>query len=381
MDNRAYVVVRAYVNYAGVPGFDKKKFANFLADNPMVREEFSPQVLEDSIRKFAGAFIDDVDPVVNREELKSYVESTRELDTFFSSIPGSRLSNYIQHLREFPFKESTSKHIVRKALLTVYGADNLADPANLEQGLDNKLTDIAGPDAAMPAPVSTEESPADLAAEPQQTPAEALPPDVDEKALHTIENYLMKDVFSNKIIPIVKIIEAWKLQSGYVIKVEFASQDGTTKAYTTAVIHNDLLVLPAELEGEDGSKLGEFNKETLLQTFAVEGSSPRDTDNYQDLMGQMLKAPAPVVGQILRKIKIAHGADQARIAFDAYTRIKFRKQAEENLGGPARLDVALSAPTLYKQAHPEAENDAKDEVLLKIQDKIAKSQDGGNKNV
>ena len=312
MEDRLKLIVRAYVNFTGKTSLDKDSYNAFVFTHPEVKSEISPAVMKKAVAAYGEAFRDDIDPKVNLTELQPYLRPSNEAALFFTTLPNTRVSSIKEHFKSFPFKNASVKKNIKVALLSVYGADSLGSMEELNKSLDQQTKDITGPlpnegpatnpmdianeaDSTLPAPAQPEapipDAPAGIDSMPQQeveVPDESLPADIEEQAQTTLENYLIRDVFNSKLIPKVSITEAWKLQNGYVIKAEFASLDGSTKVYTTAVIHNNKIVLPAELEDAQGNKIDEFNKDAILKVFAVEGQQmPRASQSPDNLLSQM----------------------------------------------------------------------------------------------
>jgi hypothetical protein len=312
MSDRLQLIVRAYVNFAGKTSLDKDSYNAFVFTHPEVKAEISPAIMKKAVSAYGEAFRDDIDPKINTAELQPYLRPSNEAALFFNTLPNTRVSSVKEHFKNFPFKNAAVKKNIKVALLTVYGADNLSSMDELNKSLDQQTQDVTGPlpnegpatnpmdianetDSTLPTPAIPEtaipDAPAGIDSMPQQeveVPDESLPADIEEQAQTTLENYLIRDVFNSKLIPKVSITEAWKLQNGYVIKAEFASLDGSTKVYTTAVIHNNKIVLPAELEDAEGNKIDEFNKDAILKVFAVEGQQiPRASQSPDNLLSQM----------------------------------------------------------------------------------------------
>jgi len=309
-------------------------FSKFVSDFPEILNDFSRAQLRQMIVNGALNFKDDVDPVININEVKEGLkEKNAEIEYFFKSAP-IRLKSFIDYFKSFPFKIASNKSLIRKALLTIYGQDAPEPEKAAESTLDKELTDI------------TEDTPSDIKSPEtkEEKEEESLPPDLEDEAVNTLNGYLQKDVFNNKIIPVVKIVEAYKLQNGYIVTFELASLDKTKKVYTSAVIYNDKLVLPAEIRDENDAVIGEFNKDVILDVFAeTEGKMPTESDNYQDLLNEMIKTKSPeTASKILDKIIQKFGAEVGRNAFDTFTRIKYKKYNTEPIGVANRLDVRLA---------------------------------------
>lgn len=376
------IIVRAYVSYARVAKFDDRKFAAFVSEFPEVLKETSKQNLKRAIVQSAELFKDEVDPVIDVAGIKSQIDKpTGEVEYFFNTAP-SRLASFLDHLKNFQFREGTSKPIIRKAVLMVYGADPM-DPAGAAAGgLDAQLGDITGvppetvpgTETAGPATPPIMDSNAAPALDATQQEG-SLPADVEEQAVHTLNGFLQKDVFNNKIIPMVRVVEAAKLQNGYTVKFELASVDNTVKAYTDAVIYNDLLVLPAELRDEGNKVIGEFNKDTILGVFAeAEGAMPRDSDGYQNLMTQMISAPTEAkASAILERIIQRYGEHVGRNALDSMVRVKLNKTAQPKFAVADKLDVKLSQDAIEFEA--DDTYDKNDAIVDKIMARGGKKPD------
>jgi len=347
--NKEDIVVKAYVTHAGTTKFDNRKFAAFLGKFPEVLTEMPRADVKHAIQRRAGAFEDDVNPILSIGNIKSFIGNpTAEVSIFFKSAP-ARKQAFLEHLKNFPFSSPQSRSFIRKAILLAYGAEPVNPEADIGAGLDKGLEDLGTELGAPPAPAPAPDAgvPGEPPVVPPEVPedvpgTESLPPEIEEQAVATLNGYLQKDVFNNKIIPVVTIKEAWKLQNGYVVTFEMASLDKSVSAFTTAVVYNDKLVLPAEIRDSNDAVIGEFNKDTILGVFAEqEGAMPRESDNYTDLMGQMMSSKteekaAKVLDLILHKF----GHEVARGALDSYTRIKHSKRNNPKIGAADRLVVS-----------------------------------------
>ena len=343
------IIVRAYVNYARTTNFDQAKFSAFIGDHPEVLGDVSRDRLKKAIHEYGEAFVEDVDPQLDLYQVRELVDATPEVNAFFESVPDAKMSSVAAHLRGFPFKQASAKKQLRTALLTLYGADELGDPAAIEQSLDNDLASITGDQPDLGAdpmgadPMGADPMGANTTEDPEMGMGESLPPDIEDEAVHTIEKYLMQDVFNNKIIPKVTVLSAWKVQNGYVIRLAFASNDDKKKIYTHAVIHNDRLVLPAEITSDPDGKqvIGDFDKETILQQFAESEGTEMKTENYSDLMDQMVSSPTPVAAsKLLDKIVRKFGQEVGNEAFRTYTMLKKPVESPEvKVASGNRLDV------------------------------------------
>lgn len=370
------LVVRAYVKYAGVPRFNEKKFAGFLGKYPKISQMMSRAQLRSLITKGAAAHIDMLDPILNIEALNAWIPTpNRETKAFLEMAP-RRLQAFVDHFKRFAFQDNKNKIQLKNAILTVYGADPSAEPAatpnpagdpnamgdpadhlaeDMNATSDNQLPPIAGEPGALPdnqgldamGPATGEPgAPSEI------TPGDdeqigTLPPELEEQATSALSKYLQKDVFQNKLIPVVKISEAWKLQDGYVVKFEMSSMDDSVKAYTVGTIYNDTLILPAEIRDSEDKVLGEFNHEVLQKTFAeVGGKSETKSENYQNLMDQMVSTPdAKAASKILDHIISRFGSYIGKQAFDSYVRITGKSYEDvEKLGAASRLDVKIGTP-------------------------------------
>ena len=385
MDNKEAIVVRAYVNFAGTPKVNEKKFSSFIAEFPKILEDFSISGLKSAISRYGSAFIDDIDPEVNPADIKQYMDPGKEVDAFFNMLSNLRLSSVVAQVKQFPFQNQQNKRQIKRALLTVYGQDPADFAGTMDAALDQDVAAL-GPSAPPTPPADpagapeTEMVPDALPPMDENTPGdmmETLPPDVEEKALHTVDKFLIHDVFNNRIIPKVSITNAWKVQNGYVITMEFASTDGEKKAYTQAVIHNDTLILPAELtsDAEGRSKVGDFNKDTLLNYFAEQagGDLATKSDNYTSMMDQMMSAAPVAAAKIMDRIIQRFGAEVGKQAFDTYTRVKYKRATPAKLGSSMRLEVML-ARTLNATAHPELMDGERDDALRAIKVKLQKRE-------
>jgi len=359
---RQDLIVKAYVHYAGIPRFDDKIFKQFVGEFPELIREFPKAQLRQMIVRGAEAFRDEIDPVIDINEIRKNVgRENTELEYFFNHAP-TRLKAFIDHFKTFPFKSASNKSIVKKSILTVYGEDVQNPESTMNKNLDKELSDILNSDATNPS--TTPETPntsdildtsetkntsettlgEDIKPEGEST-AESLPPEIEDEAVATLNGYLQKDVFNNKLIPVVKIVEAWKLQNGYIVTFELSSLDKSKKVYASAVVYNDKLVLPAELRDENDQVIGEFNKDTILNVFAeTESEMPTDSDNYQDLMSEMIKTRSPAkASKILDKIIQRFGAEVGRNAFDTFTRVKYKKTSADPIRPANLLDVKFAS--------------------------------------
>lgn len=392
MNTKEAIVVRAYVNHTGTAKFSGEKFSGFLADFPMLLEDFSKEQLKKAIATYGEAFIEDIDPTIKVAELRELITPGKEMDIFFGSLPNLHLSTVVQQFKQFKFSDTTNKRQIGRALLTVYGAAPVNPEADINAALNKDVEALgpAGPDAPIDettvpdmagAPVDSEEGaptnipPVDEMNGPIGEDSGALPPDVEETALHTIDKFLIHDVFNNRIIPKVSVTSAWKVQNGFVVTLEFASTDGEKKAYTQAVIHNGRIILPAELtsDAEGKTKVGDFNKDTLLSYFAEQAGSdiPTKSDNYNNMMDQMMTSQTPVAAsKVLDRIIQRFGAEVGKQAFDTYTRVKHKKSSEAvKLSAASKLEVILSS-TINAKAHPEIMDGERDDALKAIKDKL-----------
>lgn len=356
------IIARAYVNYANTCKFDQHKFAAFVGDFPEVLGDVSREQLKKAIHSYGEAFIDDINPVLDMAQVRELTDQKSATEEFFNTLPSTRKADVVQHFQKHQFKSASARKQVRAALLTVYGVEDTAAAPEDNAALTQDLADITGDtpaDALGPLPGSPTDAMtdsalgagADLGADAGLgggMGSETLPPDLEDKSLHTIEKYLMQDVFNNKIIPKVSIVNAWKLQNGYVIRLQFAAQDDSKKVYTHAVIYNDKIVLPAELTADEDGKqvLGEFNKETFLNEFAEQQSGkPASKENYSDLMTQMISSPVPVAAKTLDLIVRKFGQEAGYEAFDSYTRIMHKKDAKTPTGA-MRVEATLNQAEL-----------------------------------
>jgi len=362
------LIVKAYVHYAGMPRFDDKIFKQFVGEFPELLREFPKAQLRQMIVHGAAAFRDEIDPLIDINEIRKNVgRENTELEYFFNHAP-TRLKAFIDHFKTFPFKSASNKSIVKKSILTVYGEDVQNPESTMNKNLDKELSDILNSDATNQA--TTPETPKtpntsdildtsetldtkntsettlgeDIKPEGEST-AESLPPEIEDEAVATLNGYLQKDVFNNKLIPVVKIVEAWKLQNGYIVTFELSSLDKSKKVYASAVVYNDKLVLPAELRDENDQVVGEFNKDTILNVFAeAESEMPTDSDNYQDLMSEMIKTRSPAkASKILDKIIQKFGAEVGRNAFDTFTRVKYKKTSAAPIRSADLLDIKFAS--------------------------------------
>ena len=359
------LIVKAYVHYAGMPRFDDKIFKQFVGEFPELLREFPRAQLRQMIVHGAAAFRDEIDPVIDINEIRKNVgRENTELEYFFNHAP-TRLKAFIDHFKTFPFKSASNKSIVKKSILTVYGEDVQNPESTMNKNLDKELSDILNSDTTNQA--TTPETPKtpntsdildtsetkntsettlgeDIKPEGEST-AESLPPEIEDEAVATLNGYLQKDVFNNKLIPVVKIVEAWKLQNGYIVTFELSSLDKSKKVYASAVVYNDKLVLPAELRDENDQVVGEFNKDTILNVFAeAESEMPTDSDNYQDLMSEMIKTRSPAkASKILDKIIQKFGAEVGRNAFDTFTRVKYKKTSAAPIRSADLLDIKFAS--------------------------------------
>lgn len=336
-------IVKAYVAHSGSFEFDNRKFSAFVNDFPDLLNNYPRIQLAHMIKAELPKVAEEMDPIVNTDDLKSLIITTdNESDIFLNTIKNKRLSQAVREFQNFPFYNKNNKIRIKNAILAVYGAD-LANSGN------DALGNIPEPPLAetpAPAPKAPETNPTDRGktkAEEtsEESPQKALDPKLEEDAVFTIEKYLQKYIFNSKLIPIVKIVKAFEVKNGYVIEIEFSSPDGKTKAFAKAVIHNNKLVPPAELEDENENKIGDFNSETFLKLFSVEKGRPK-TDNYNDLMDQMVSAPDYVqAGLILQKIAKKFGPEIANNALDSFIRIRTKRDKKIILGSPSRLGVKI----------------------------------------
>lgn len=399
MNTKEAIVVRAYVNHTGTSKFSGEKFSGFLADFPMLLEDFSKDQLKKAIATYGEAFVEDIDPTIKVAEIKGFISPGKEMDIFFGSLPNLRLSTVVSHFKQFKFADASNKRQIGRALLTIYGANPTDPMADMNAAL-NKDVDMlgpAGPGGEPPVePAPTPDSVGDMDEDPMSAGtnlnpvdemngpigenAGALPPDVEETALHTMDKFLIHDVFNNRIIPKVSVTNAWKVQNGFVVTLEFASTDGEKKAYTQAVIHNDRLILPAELtsDAEGKTKVGDFDKDTLLNYFAEQAGSdlPTKSDNYNNMMDQMMTAPTPIAAsKVMDRIIQRFGSTVGKQAFDTYTRVKHKKSPEAvKLSAASKLEVVLSG-MLNTAAHPEIMDGERDDALRAIKNKLARKAD------
>lgn len=357
-------IVRAYVNFAGTTRYSDKKLASFLSQFPEVSQEMSRAHLRHIIAQDAAQFRDDIDPMMDIKKIGAVLEGskTAEIDYFLSHAP-NRMTKFLDYYRGFPFVQAESKPLIRKAVMVAYGQEPLDPGADADSALDDALTDVTGPE--MPddpmdpvgAPDIPEEEPSSpgLDTPATGTPAgtiegpvpgeelDSLPPDIEEKTVNTMNEYLQKDVFNNKLVPVVKIVDAWQTQKGYVVKIELSSLDGSTSANTVGVIYNDDLVLPAELRDDSDQVIGPFDKETILNIFQeTEGALPKSTENYQSLMDQMVEEPT--VEQASKHLEVIlhrFGKHVAKQALDTYVRVKHNTAAHPKFSAADRIEVRL----------------------------------------
>lgn len=339
-------ITKAYVIHSGSFTVDPRRLAAFLGDFPILMNTYSRMELEKMVRASMPEVAAKMDPKVSIADLESLiVTADEETKYFFRQIANKRLSEAISATVEFPFRNANNKTRIKNAILAIYGQE-LAETGNKELGSAPTMPEAnpvpeAPVDGGTPTPDATPVPGAE-----DKAPQQALDPKIEEDAVLTLQGYLQKYIFNSKLIPNIKIMKAFKVKNGYVLDIEFSSIDEKTKAFTKAVIHNNKLVPPAELEDDKENKIGDFTSETFLKLFSVDGGSKKETggesSNYTDLMDQMMESPSFVqAGDIVSRISKKFGEEIARNAFDSYIRVKTKRQKNAALGAANKLDVYI----------------------------------------
>jgi hypothetical protein len=288
----------------------------------------------------------ELDPMMDNIKLAELLTpANEEIKLFLTDINGKSLLEAVQYFQYFPFHHATNKHRIKNAILAVYG-EKLDEIGNKSLGPAPKVEPKkeepkSNSQEAKSETDQTTEAPAE-SAEPAEQSQDSLDPKIEEDAILTLQNYLQKYIFGSRIIPTIKVVGAFEVKNGYILDLEFSSVDQKVKAFAKAVIHNKKLVPPAELEDENGNKVGDFNKETFMSLFSLNNSkNPKETENYTELLDKMVEAPDYTqAGQILDIIKARFGPEVANNAFDSYIRIK-TKRSEKILDTPERLNIKI----------------------------------------
>ena len=349
MDDK--IITRAYILHTGELNFNQTKFSNFLSAYPGLMEKHSKAALQRMIRANIVEVSQDLNPNVDSNELADLIGLTdTETKDFLITINNKPLIDVANYFSTFRFKSAHNRKNIKRALFAVYGQEAADLGMGVLGGDAPDMAPVSDTPADAPVPPEPKDEITDMEAAPgdseQPTPATSLDPAVEEDAIFTIEGYLQTDVFNSRLIPNVRVVKAEKLKNGYVLHIEFASKDNQSKAYATTVVHNKKLVLPAELYSDEGmsEKIGDFDQDTLNQVFTVaEQKKSIPTDNYGELMDQMVQSPSTVEANvILEKILKKFGQEVAAGAWESYIRRKAHQGQKSKDTAASRLKVKLA---------------------------------------
>jgi len=379
-------ITKSYIYHSGGFEFDKVKFANFVGDFPELVQEIPRASLEKTIKANLESVGAEIDPEVDANVIEEVlVTSNADIENFLKGAHGKRLSVVLGEVRTFPFLRSASMHRIKTALRAVF-AEEMADFGNDALGPYDPVESVD--EVSGPKDVVDDLAPKEPGDELQPTPDDpmvseeaAIDPKIEEDAMMTIEGYLQREVFNSKLIPAVKLVEAKPLKGDnrYVINLEFSSQDGSATAYAEGVIYNGKLILPADLETQEGERIGEFNAETFQKVFSVEeAGTPKNDNDYNSLMDDLNEAPSYTeASKVIDKIIEKFGSHVGRTTFESYLRRHAHDNNEKQTDFKAsRLNVRVGETDIdeTKEYTDRMSMIEDDQFLKEIEDRMAKKK-------
>lgn len=344
-------IAKAYAYHTGTFKFSKAGFSGFLQAFPELLEEQSRTNLESIIKNDLPRVRAELDIKVDSNKLGEVISTfNNEIHTFLKQAHEVPISEVSFKLSNTSFARTGSKNIITTALRTVY-ADAMADfgndalgpvhPSKTEDTVSrDSLDSLENTEDPMAEP-STPKPEADELTSPTEV-SSRIDAKVEEDAVFTVEGYLQREVFKNRLIPEVSITEARPLKNGYVVDLQFSSKDGKVTAFAAAAIHNGKLVLPAELEDQDGNVLGDFNQETFMRIFSIqENQSPASKDSYDGMMADLMSADTEFAkAAALESLTLKFGPDIARGAWESVELLRKTGTLDSSMPMITRLEIA-----------------------------------------